>query len=651
MKVRVFFLAFLIVLLLPQIGLARLSSKEIAYSKEANIVIESGYIADFEFETSKSYIDEATVSFKIDLDSSENQRLSKIETNPDIEKEDEIFFRITGVSESQLMPIELVLGYETKRDFPKISREIDFPYFFSDSELEMIEPYLEPTQLINSDDITIKRAGSSIVEGEDDYYSAIMKIASFVEDTVDYTIDSMTQKATQRASWVLLNRRGVCDEISVLFIALLRSVGIPARFVSGIAYTNSELFDDEWGNHGWAEVYFPEYGWVPFDITYKEMGYTNPLRVAQRKSNDAATDMIEYRWASRNVRLNVYHNKTVVDYKISRQDIFNELMPDVNVKPVFDKVGFGSYNAIDAEISNPYNYYVPISIAISTPTEVASMDDDYAFLVLKPKEKITKRFVVFVTDSLSTRYSYILPAEVLINFERFSINLSSAKNFDVYSREFFLIQEEQARDELVADIKCSVPEHLYLGKRNVVLCEIFNSGNRKLEGKACFAGECQETEVFISEKKELAFSHEPDEKGWQRLTFSFLGFSRPYEANVIEEPEADIRIVYIQTEGISESKVLFEVLPEGRLLNAKGKIMINEKEATGFEFDEMSVPHEIPVLVGKEWLRRESTSIEMILKFEDVLGKEYEKNVEGLIILEELSFWDKLVLFFRRLFW
>jgi len=644
-------LIFMLLALLTAPSYARLSSQEIAYSREAEIAINTSYIADFDFLTSRSVLYEATIKFRINMSNLDNQKITDAQSSLESQSEDELFFSITNVRESQELPIGILLSYETSRHFPKVSRQIDFPYFFSESELEEISIYLEPTELINSDHIAIKRSGSDVVEGEEDYYSAIMKVASFVEDRVDYTLDSMTQSATQKASWVLINKKGVCDEISVLFIAMLRSVGIPARFVSGVAYTNSELFDFEWGNHGWTEVYFPGHGWIPFDITYKEMGYTNPLRVAYRKSNDASTGMIEYSWASKDVKLNVYQESMSVYYSITRKDTFNELMPEISIKPAVEKVGFGSFNAIDVEIKNPYNYYLPVSIAISTPKEVVSMDADYAFLVLKPGEKITKRFVVYVADYLLPTYSYTLPATIILNFERLNTNFSAARNFDIYSQDFFLIEEEADDEGLSVELSCDIAEYLYLNKSNPVACEIANKGNRLLAGKACFANECLDVEVFISEIAELNFSYMPKEKGWQKLTLSFLGSSKPYDVNVIEQPDAEIRVADIQTQGITESKVLFEVMPEGQLLNAEGKILINGKEATSFNFDEMSIPYEIPVLVGKEWLRKESTSIEMVLKFEDVLGKEYERKGEGLIILEGLSFWDKVVLFFRRLFW
>ena len=54
---------------------------------------------------------------------------------------------------------------------------------------------------------------------------------------------------------------------------MLRSIGIPARFVTGTA--SSGTIAEGWGNHGWAEVYFPEKGWIPWDVTFGQYGWVD----------------------------------------------------------------------------------------------------------------------------------------------------------------------------------------------------------------------------------------------------------------------------------------------------------------------------------------------------------------------------------------
>ncbi|MCB0125609.1 MAG: transglutaminase domain-containing protein, partial [Caldilineaceae bacterium] len=67
-------------------------------------------------------------------------------------------------------------------------------------------------------------------------------------------------------------QRGYCDYYATAFIVLARAVGIPARFATGYAvgYWNpneAAFIVTESEAHSWPEVYFPDYGWIPFEPT------------------------------------------------------------------------------------------------------------------------------------------------------------------------------------------------------------------------------------------------------------------------------------------------------------------------------------------------------------------------------------------------
>ncbi len=69
-------------------------------------------------------------------------------------------------------------------------------------------------------------------------------------------IPSCTRKGL--ATW-----RGDCGIHAMLFIAMCRSVGIPARWQSG--WETQPL---EWNMHDWAEFYVEPWGWLPADASY-----------------------------------------------------------------------------------------------------------------------------------------------------------------------------------------------------------------------------------------------------------------------------------------------------------------------------------------------------------------------------------------------
>ena len=70
---------------------------------------------------------------------------------------------------------------------------------------------------------------------------------------------------------VLKERKGVCQDFSHLAIASLRSVGIPAKYVSGYIETLPPIgkvkLEGSDASHAWISVYIPEMGWCEFDPT------------------------------------------------------------------------------------------------------------------------------------------------------------------------------------------------------------------------------------------------------------------------------------------------------------------------------------------------------------------------------------------------
>jgi len=61
----------------------------------------------------------------------------------------------------------------------------------------------------------------------------------------------------------LERREGSCRDLAVLFCAVCRSMGIPARFVSG--YEREAAFQERAYMHAWAEVYLAGGGWRGYD--------------------------------------------------------------------------------------------------------------------------------------------------------------------------------------------------------------------------------------------------------------------------------------------------------------------------------------------------------------------------------------------------
>ena len=63
--------------------------------------------------------------------------------------------------------------------------------------------------------------------------------------------------------FAMLNGRGDCGVMALLFITLCRAMGVPARWQSG-----SHVEPDDIGSHDWAQFYVAPYGWLPADPSF-----------------------------------------------------------------------------------------------------------------------------------------------------------------------------------------------------------------------------------------------------------------------------------------------------------------------------------------------------------------------------------------------
>lgn len=149
---------------------------------------------------------------------------------------------------------------QTSCDIVPIRYKIPFPL---DRGIDMQgmddELYLQDGEIADSS-FEVRQMARSLVEGVDDLYLAVFQLADWVTNNIEYSLASMGQPATQSASQVLESKWGKCDELTSLFISLTRAIGIPARFVSGYSYTNSELFKNQWGGHVCKSINLCQFG-------------------------------------------------------------------------------------------------------------------------------------------------------------------------------------------------------------------------------------------------------------------------------------------------------------------------------------------------------------------------------------------------------
>jgi hypothetical protein len=123
------------------------------------------------------------------------------------------------------------------------------------------EAELKPTVFVQSDDPRIRKLSAEIVGGERDSYQAAQKLVRWVYQN----LKKVGTAALSNAVETLESKQGDCTEHTVLFVALARAAGIPAREVSGVTAIDG---GEGLYFHAWPEVWVGQ--WVTVDPTLNE---------------------------------------------------------------------------------------------------------------------------------------------------------------------------------------------------------------------------------------------------------------------------------------------------------------------------------------------------------------------------------------------
>ncbi|MEO6988910.1 MAG: transglutaminase domain-containing protein [Aquihabitans sp.] len=127
-------------------------------------------------------------------------------------------------------------------------------------------------------------------------YDRIRAIEDWMGDNTKYSLDApLSPKGVDVVDHYLFeSREGWCEQIASSLVVLARVNGIPARLVTGYVATERDRLTGDYlvrasAAHAWAEVWFPEVGWIPFDPTADV-----PLAAATASNSTASEWLLEH---------------------------------------------------------------------------------------------------------------------------------------------------------------------------------------------------------------------------------------------------------------------------------------------------------------------------------------------------------------------
>lgn len=391
------YILFYIVLLKSHIASAQEYSNDIQSNYTIDILLSSKLIAE-----QKGKIKQLTSEYLFVPHSDSQQEVLLIDlfSKP---KADSIY-----VAESRFIWNEIhdeyILGYQAKvktsfHQYPIISTP--FPLIQIPNSLEK---YTLFDDIIDNNE-SINQLTKSLIHGENELFPVVFKIGNWIHKNIIYVNNDY--EGVKRASVVYKSKNGDCDELSVLYLSMLRSVLIPSRLVSGLAKG-----EHGFAYHAWVEVYFEGVGWVPFDATSGGFGYLNSCHIKLNHHN-SNPKMLLTQWQ-------FYPHFGDVEIKPQKlPDVFAKIIEmkphgitpfEINVHPFKNTIGINSYLPVVITSWNTTPYYTSNKIYIKGITGIDFIGDMKVLVDYAPYEKKELKLILKLnkTEQGNIKYSSVL---------------------------------------------------------------------------------------------------------------------------------------------------------------------------------------------------------------------------------------------------
>jgi transglutaminase-like putative cysteine protease len=188
---------------------------------------------------------------------------------------------------------------------PAAVRLADSNYPDSIREMYLQLPAIDPR---------IPELAKQITARDNTPYDKARSIEGYLHSHYGYTLDLTGPPQSDPLAYFLFQKRaGHCEYFAAAMAVMLRSLGIPARYVNGF---QTGEYNDVAGDlvvrasdaHSWVEAYFPGFGWLTFDPTPASSD-DRPRGLSAQLSH--YWDWFELLWSEWVVNYDIVHQITV----------------------------------------------------------------------------------------------------------------------------------------------------------------------------------------------------------------------------------------------------------------------------------------------------------------------------------------------------
>jgi len=474
---------------------------------------------------------------------------------------------------------------------------------------------------------------SEIVQGAESKLEAVLRIASYVHDYINYTIS--LGDTIKDADWIFENKRGTCDEYSILAVSFLRSLKIPCRFVHGYAYSN---VINDFGAHSWIEVYLNG-KWIPFDPTYGQYGFIDVTHIPLKKTINAEFEISSAQY----LRHNALMSASELVFNITPLSAQNqEIIFTTKTSLDTDKYYENDYAVLTVEINNPFDEYACFSVSIDSSLKKVYGED---YIILAPGSN--KFYYIFKTSTIEEEGKYYIHP-ITINFpfgERARLTLNNypgnqSKSFDDALK---LIKGKELQE--ITNISLSVKDNYYYSLTPTLNVTVRNAGNMIVENLTVEIPEFELSEKInslnINEEKRIPYNLDFSGFGDWNVTVNLIYDdlvidSKTVHITLLKNVELEWDINYEPEDNIFRIYIAFEDLNKNNLHNSTITISSGKFNKT------KNVKEYFLTVIPVEDI---GSRIFIELVTHDISGREY-KFFKSIKI--EIGFWTKLKIIIKK---
>lgn len=120
----------------------------------------------------------------------------------------------------------------------------------------------------------VREAATTVTADADNTYDKVKALERWMGDRTEYSLDApLSPEGVDVVDHFLFDsKQGWCEQVASSLVVMARANKIPARLVTGFVPDERDPVTGTYvvrarDAHAWAEVWFPDVGWVPFDPT------------------------------------------------------------------------------------------------------------------------------------------------------------------------------------------------------------------------------------------------------------------------------------------------------------------------------------------------------------------------------------------------